>query len=332
MADGAIRALLLVVFPDEQVRQIEITATEFTIGRSPESDLQLPDSKISRDHARLLFEGDQIHLIDLQSANGTFVDDQRLPPNEPYSLEFGEGFRLGPYELRLETSAADTQRPEEAEGAAEDTQERQAEQEPEPEPESEAEGVQLGADEFPGPPEPPEPPAEPEPTAVPDGAELFGIGPAESSYLRYLPPIYGDHPFLGRFLMGLEALWAPIEQLVDHFDFFIDSETTPAFFMEQLATWLGLTLDEKWPQAKRRAVLQEAGELYRWRGTRRGLSRYLEIYTGVEPEIEEAADGAHHFQVTLTVPDEESVDRATVDRIIQANKPAHTTYELELRS
>jgi phage tail-like protein len=180
--------------------------------------------------------------------------------------------------------------------------------------------------------QPPTPlPAQPEP---PEGervryGEAFGLPGDCSRYLQYLPPIYAADPFLGRFLLAFEGVLAPIEQTVDHFDLYLSPRTAPAYFLEHLARWLGIDLDEKWPSATRRALLAEAIELYRRRGTRWALSRHIEICTGVAPEIVEPEEQPFHFRVILRVPAGQAVDRAAVERIIQADKPAHTTYELQ---
>ena len=92
-------------------------------------------------------------------------------------------------------------------------------------------------------------------------------------------------------------------------------------------------------------------ELYRWRGTKRGLCEYLRIYTGVAPEITEPVtrpkarldsgtklgSKAHlggressTFGVTIAAPDSADVDIDIVRAIIEAQKPAHTTYTLKV--
>ena len=49
-----------------------------TVGRSAESDICIPIEEISRNHARLQSAADGIVVEDLASANGTFVNDQRV--------------------------------------------------------------------------------------------------------------------------------------------------------------------------------------------------------------------------------------------------------------
>lgn len=49
-----------------------------TIGRSRENDIVLADPRVSRGHARVRREGQRWLLEDLGSANGTFLNDERV--------------------------------------------------------------------------------------------------------------------------------------------------------------------------------------------------------------------------------------------------------------
>lgn len=55
-----------------------LTKPRTVMGRGQGSDLQLPDSEISRRHAMIEIRGDDAILVDLQSTNGTFVEGQRI--------------------------------------------------------------------------------------------------------------------------------------------------------------------------------------------------------------------------------------------------------------
>jgi phage tail-like protein len=113
---------------------------------------------------------------------------------------------------------------------------------------------------------------------------------------------------------------------------------TPPELLPWLASWLGLALDERWPEDQRRALILAAVDLYQWRGTRRGLSEFLRLYTGLTPEIVEPGVGrrgataadAFRIIVRLKVPDPAQVDRAVIEAIIEAEKPAHIGYTLEV--
>ncbi len=75
--------------------EIRLGLKEVRIGRSKEADLLLPDSSVSRFHARIFRVGDQYFLAD-NSRNGTFVCEKRI---SQVQLEGGLTFRIGPYQI-----------------------------------------------------------------------------------------------------------------------------------------------------------------------------------------------------------------------------------------
>ncbi len=109
----------------------------------------------------------------------------------------------------------------------------------------------------------------------------------KSRYLQYLPAIFQEDPFLGRFLLPFEEVLQGFDSLLSEIDRFFDPATTDSDFLPWLSQWLALVMDEEWDEAKRRRLIAEAVELYRRRGTVTGLKRYLEIYAGLIPEIYE---------------------------------------------
>jgi hypothetical protein len=62
------------------------------IGRGDQANLRLPDVGISRRHARLDFDGNQVVLTDLGSTNGTMVNGQRV---SAVALNPGDMIQLG---------------------------------------------------------------------------------------------------------------------------------------------------------------------------------------------------------------------------------------------
>ena len=48
------------------------------IGRAPESDIVIPDTSASRNHAELYRDGAGLRIVDLGSSNGTYVNGQRV--------------------------------------------------------------------------------------------------------------------------------------------------------------------------------------------------------------------------------------------------------------
>lgn len=153
-----------------------------------------------------------------------------------------------------------------------------------------------------------------------------------SRLLTYLPSIYGEEPFLGQFLMIFDSLWLPLEQQIGQLYAYFDPRLAPSEFLQWLATWVDLVLDENWPEDRRRALIHAAPSLYRRRGTAGALRDYLHIYMNSEPQIiENGPEGSpFHFTVIFRVPDPAAVDQDRIKRIINEEKPAHTTYTLRV--
>lgn len=190
--------------------------------------------------------------------------------------------------------------------------------------------------------------------------------PAKGRYLRYLPAIYEDDELMGRFLMLFESFLAPIGMQIGGMPFYFDPKMTPAQFLPWLASWLSLTLNDDLSEERRRRLISLAVQLYRKRGTKLGLQEYLEIYTGGQADIVEnrardfrlgpeailgpgvalgTGNRPHTFFVTMHLPPlpapagdekelarQESERRHRIESIIEAEKPAHTFYTLQIET
>ena len=58
-------------------------------------DLVLEDLSVSRMHARIIKQGADVYLEDLNSTNGTFKNGLRLEPYERRKLETGDEIKCG---------------------------------------------------------------------------------------------------------------------------------------------------------------------------------------------------------------------------------------------
>lgn len=159
-----------------------------------------------------------------------------------------------------------------------------------------------------------------------------------------LPALLQQDDLACRFVGGLDDVLAPVVSTLDNLDAYLDPALAPGDFTAWLAGWVGLTLDENWPPARRRALVAGAVELYRWRGTRRGLAEHVRIYTGVTPEVEDSGGAAWspvpggeppgrpepEVTVRVRVADPEQVDRGRLDRLVAAAKPAHVAHRVEV--
>ena len=87
-----------------------------TLGRSAECDISIPSDEISRHHAKLQVVPDGVTVEDMGSANGTFVNNQRV--HGSVLMKHGDELRLDTVRFLLRSPAAEaasaTQRPPES--------------------------------------------------------------------------------------------------------------------------------------------------------------------------------------------------------------------------
>ena len=77
----------LVLLQEGEATKFDLTAPETVIGRHPECHFHINSNMVSRKHARVLKDGDVFRVEDMGSGNGTFLNDQPLPPNVAQRLE-----------------------------------------------------------------------------------------------------------------------------------------------------------------------------------------------------------------------------------------------------
>ena len=158
-----------------------------------------------------------------------------------------------------------------------------------------------------------------------------------------LPAMLQGDDFAQRFTAGLDTQLAPIQSTLDNIDAYTDPWIAPDDFLEWLAGWFGWELDRNWPERRRRAVVARAVELYRWRGTVRGLALMIELYTGLVPEIDdgggtwatldpsEGLPGTAREAIGVRlVAGEEDIDEKRLRRLLRSIIPAHLRLELEI--
>ncbi len=190
------------------------------------------------------------------------------------------------------------------------------------------------------------------------------------SYLDLLPAVYAridpdrdasGSLFLERYLALFEGQLTKTESLFEAISSLLNLESTNEEWLVFMSTWMGLVLNPLWNVERRRQLQLEVMDLYQKRGTREGLSRYLEIYTGNKPVILEgfqwrpassmvvgktgrlgcsslksqACDYepyAHRFGIHVFVDEISELDvlESSIRSIIESIKPAHTDYDLIL--
>lgn len=313
-----IRARFKITGPELDRDEILVGPQGLRAGRGADNNLVLNHREMSRAHLHISydFENDKYQIEDLNSANGVWLNDVRIPSREKQQIQEGDVIRCGPYlftfvGLVYPEPVALLERPEVAE-----------EQE----------------------------------LAALDGrvaGHLIGIPRDQSTWMQYLPAIYAEDEFLGRYMLIFESILSPIVWLVDGFDMHLAPETAPAEWLQWMASWFDVLILPEVPIDRQREILRQVGWLFLRRGTRSGLQRLLNLYFGVQAEIVET--GNCQFVVRLPLRQVESniaiemtegpststrerpitedmIKKLTevADRLISSQKPAFASYSLEI--
>jgi phage tail-like protein len=148
----------------------------------------------------------------------------------------------------------------------------------------------------------------------------------------------------------MEQLHEPSEAVLGRLDAVFDPRRTADEFVPFLAGWVDLErLFDFRPAGRQqslarspitsgigrlRELIATAAHLSRWRGTEKGLLLFLRTATGsdgfaVDEQVPGEDGRPKPFHIRVRAPAEAAEHRALIERIIELEKPAYVTYELE---
>ncbi|HWG99291.1 MAG TPA: phage tail protein [Pilimelia sp.] len=176
-------------------------------------------------------------------------------------------------------------------------------------------------------------------TAVPGLPTPYPIGEA-------LPAMYQEDEFVQRFVAGLDEVLAPVLLTLDCLDAYLDPALAPADFLDWLAGWLAVPVDDTLPVARRRDLVGQAARLHRWRGTAAGLAAEVRLLTGGEVTVTDTGGAtasttagasppepaAPHVRVVVRVADPAAVAPGRVRDVVAAAVPAHVRVTVEVEA
>jgi len=93
-------AKLSLMFEEKIVKEVPVGSKPVSIGRSPDNDLSVDNLAVSNYHARVYFEAGRLVVEDLDSLNGTFVNDLRV---ERATLHDGDSIWVGKHRIKVDT-------------------------------------------------------------------------------------------------------------------------------------------------------------------------------------------------------------------------------------
>jgi len=99
---------LIVTLPDGSNVTHELTEDIVTVGRVSDNVIQIEDASVSSHHAEIIATGKQYILKDLDSTNGTRVNDHSFTQG---TLHDGDHVRFGKIEARYTSDNPDDARP-----------------------------------------------------------------------------------------------------------------------------------------------------------------------------------------------------------------------------
>ncbi|MDA8384930.1 MAG: phage tail protein I [Actinomycetota bacterium] len=160
-----------------------------------------------------------------------------------------------------------------------------------------------------------------------------------------LPGVLQEDKFLADLVDALDSVLAPVHLVLDCLDAYFDPRLAPADFLEWLANWVAVALDETWSEERKRELVRRAIPLYRTRGTMDGLREQVRIYAGVDPELKDSGGVSYStihggaelpglrmpsLVVKLQVPSGSHVTAGRLESIVHASVPAHVGARVEL--
>ncbi len=69
---------ILLKFKNAEIKTIETDKAEITIGRNPGNDIHIDNLGVSKQHAKIIKQDGGYIVEDLNSTNGTFMNDKRV--------------------------------------------------------------------------------------------------------------------------------------------------------------------------------------------------------------------------------------------------------------
>ena len=99
--EGSEMPKLSLMFDNKIVKEVSVGNRPVTIGRSPDNDILVDNLAVSNYHAKVYYEAGRMVVEDLDSLNGTFVNDLRI---ERATLHDGDSIHIGKHKIKVDTS------------------------------------------------------------------------------------------------------------------------------------------------------------------------------------------------------------------------------------
>jgi phage tail-like protein len=162
-----------------------------------------------------------------------------------------------------------------------------------------------------------------------------------------LPAVYQEEEFVGRFVSAFDAGLAPVLATLDALHAYVDPWLAPVDFLDWLAGWVAVVLDDGWSVDQRREFVASAVRLHAVRGTVSGVADAVRLAAGPSARRIEILDsgGASwsaapgsalpgeavaRLTVRVHAADPDGLDRRRIEAAVESAKPAHVPHTVEV--
>ncbi len=87
------------------IKEVQLTKDRTSLGRRPYNDIVIDNLAVSGEHAVLQLAGNDVHLEDLNSTNGTYLNGKAV---KKQLLQNGDTVEIGKYRIKYVSEAADS--------------------------------------------------------------------------------------------------------------------------------------------------------------------------------------------------------------------------------
>ncbi len=164
--------------------------------------------------------------------------------------------------------------------------------------------------------------------------------PNPVALITRLPAILQEDEFLAKWLSAFDDVIAPVYVTLDNLDAYVRPAYAPVDFLEWLAGWVDIAMDEEWTEQQRRRIVADAVSLHRRAGTAGGIRDALRLAAGPEATVVVQESGGTTWSatpgtglpgsaspvvdITITVPHGDPAELVPrFERVAAAVVPAH---------
>lgn len=155
-----------------------------------------------------------------------------------------------------------------------------------------------------------------------------------------VPAMLAEDPLICAFLRGLDEVVAPVIQVLDCFDAYLDPKLAPPDMLAYIGSWILADIADVWSEAAIRDDVARAHERAAWAGTARAIRDRLVPREAQSVEIDDSGDTL--LSMTPTSPADwtggdsplvrvriDAPDLTHIRQIVSNLVPAHVVLEVE---